>query len=365
METVNAARAGPGGGKAAAAATAMSQRLQVAQQFGERTRGRIHMRGQAVAIALVVMCGVATHVMFLSTLNALRETQQGYYREYRFADVFVSLKRAPEALRERIAALPGVARADTRVVAPLRVDMPDFGEPVNALMVSLPAPGGLNALHLREGRLPAPERADEVVVSTPFAEAHGLHPGGRFHVILNGRRQALTVAGTALSPEFIQQMRPGSAFPDSKRYGVMWMERRALGQAYDLEGAFNDLAISLAPGASAAAVMAAADGLLERYGGLGAYARHDQRSHRFLSEELQQLGTLARLFQVELGTGFVQWRRQVQLATAAAELIQGTGVNQIARSLGYSPSSFSDMFRRELGMSPSLYATRQGGGIKV
>ncbi|MDD3327177.1 MAG: FtsX-like permease family protein [Zoogloea sp.] len=255
-----------------------------------------HMRGQAVAIALVVMCGVATHVMFLSTLNALRETQQGYYREYRFADVFVSLKRAPEALRERIAALPGVARADSRVVAPLRVDMPDFGEPVNALMVSLPAPGGLNALHLREGRLPAPERADEVVVSTPFAEAHGLHPGGRFHVILNGRRQALTLVGTALSPEFIQQMRPGSAFPDSKRYGVMWMERRALGQAYDLEGAFNDLAIGLAPGASAPEVMAGVDGLLERYGGLGAYARKDQRSHRFLSEELQQLGTLARLF---------------------------------------------------------------------
>ena len=85
-----------------------------------------HMRGQAVAIALVVMCGVATHVMFLSTLNALRETQQGYYREYRFADVFVSLKRAPEALRERIAALPGVARADTRVVAQLRVVMPEW-----------------------------------------------------------------------------------------------------------------------------------------------------------------------------------------------------------------------------------------------
>ena len=64
-----------------------------------------HMRGQAVAIALVVMCGVATHVMFLSTLHALRETQQGYYREYRFADVFVSLKRAPEALRERVTAI--------------------------------------------------------------------------------------------------------------------------------------------------------------------------------------------------------------------------------------------------------------------
>lgn len=65
--------------------------------------------------------------------------------------------------------------------------------------------------------------------------------------------------------------------------------------------------------------------------------------------------TLARLFQVALGMGFSQWRRQVQLATAVAELIQGVPVSVIARQLGYSPSSFSDMFRRELGVSPSQY----------
>jgi AraC-like DNA-binding protein len=65
--------------------------------------------------------------------------------------------------------------------------------------------------------------------------------------------------------------------------------------------------------------------------------------------------TLARLFQNHLGMGFAEWRRQVQLATAVAELIQGQSVSAIARSLGYSPSSFSDMFRRELGVAPSQY----------
>ena len=65
--------------------------------------------------------------------------------------------------------------------------------------------------------------------------------------------------------------------------------------------------------------------------------------------------TLARLFQNNLGMGFAEWRRQVQLATAVAELIQGRPVGAIARSLGYSPSSFSDMFRRELGVAPSHY----------
>lgn len=65
--------------------------------------------------------------------------------------------------------------------------------------------------------------------------------------------------------------------------------------------------------------------------------------------------TLSRLFNSELGMGFAEWRRQVQLATAVAELGQGVPVSSIARNLGYSPSSFSDMFRRELGVAPSQF----------
>jgi putative ABC transport system permease protein len=258
------------------------------------------MKSQALAIALVVMCGVGTYIMFLTTLDALRATQDKYYRDYRFADVFVTLKRAPESLRQRVQDIAGVDQVETRVVVQVRLDMPAFAEPVTALMVSVSDSGlhGLNALHLREGRLPAPERPDEVVVSTPFAQAHALQLGDRFYAILNGRRQALTLVGTALSPEFIQQLRPGSAFPDYKRFGVMWMGRRALGQAYDLQGAFNDLALRLRQGADSKYVIDRVDELLKPYGGLGAYEREDQRSHRFLSEELEQLSTLASLFPV-------------------------------------------------------------------
>ncbi|NDP37433.1 MAG: ABC transporter permease [Rhodoferax sp.] len=258
------------------------------------------MKSQALAIALVVMCGVGTYIMFLSTLGALRATQDRYYRDYRFAEVFASLKRAPQALLPRLQAIAGVDQVETRVVAQVRVDMPGFAEPVTALMVSVSDGGrrGLNALHLRQGRLPAPGQPDEVVVSSALAQAHHLQLGGRFVAILNGRRQALTLVGTALSPEFIQQMRPGSVFPDNKRFGVMWMGRRALAQAYDMEGAFNDLALSLRPGAASQTVIDRVDELLQPYGGLGAYSRKDQLSHRFLSQELDQLGTLASLFPV-------------------------------------------------------------------
>lgn len=258
------------------------------------------MKSQALAIALVVMCGVATYIMFLSTLGALRATQDNYYRDYRFAEVFATLKRAPQALGQRVLDMAGVDQAELRVKAQVRLAMPDFAEPVTALMVSVSERGrdGLNALHVRSGRLPQAGRADEVLASAPFAAAHGLQLGARFEAILNGRRQALTLVGTALSPEYIQQMRPGSVFPDAKRFGVLWMERRALAQAYEMEGAFNDLSLSLSPGADSHAVIDQVDELLKPYGGLGAYARKDQLSHRFLEQELAQLGTLAGLFPV-------------------------------------------------------------------
>jgi AraC-like DNA-binding protein len=67
--------------------------------------------------------------------------------------------------------------------------------------------------------------------------------------------------------------------------------------------------------------------------------------------------TLARLFSRALGVGFAEWRRQVQLAIAVSKLAEGQPVSSVARSLGYRPSSFSDMFRRELGTSPSEFCT--------
>jgi AraC-like DNA-binding protein/mannose-6-phosphate isomerase-like protein (cupin superfamily) len=63
--------------------------------------------------------------------------------------------------------------------------------------------------------------------------------------------------------------------------------------------------------------------------------------------------TLARLFTRELGIGFAEWRRQVQLAVAVSWLAEGRPVSSVARSLGFQPSSFSDMFRRELGAPPT------------
>jgi AraC-like DNA-binding protein len=66
--------------------------------------------------------------------------------------------------------------------------------------------------------------------------------------------------------------------------------------------------------------------------------------------------TLARLFERELGMGFVQWRQQVRLAHAAPLIARGVPLSQVAAELGYaSQSAFSAMFKKTFGCSPTTF----------
>jgi putative ABC transport system permease protein len=258
------------------------------------------MRGQAMAIALVIASGIATYVMSLSTLDSLLLTRDIYYRDYGFAEVFASLKRAPESLASRIQEIPGVDKVETRVVANVNVDISGFGDPVSGRLISVPDFGEplLNRLYLRQGRMVRPERDDEAVVSDAFARVHGFKPGDTLHAVINGRRKRLRLVGVVFSPEYVYQLGPGTVVPDFKRYGILWMARTPLASAYDMEGAFNDVSLTLSARAPLEDVLDRLDTLLDPYGGQGAYGRKDQISHHFLAEELKQLQALATVFPV-------------------------------------------------------------------
>ena len=259
-----------------------------------------HLRGQAVAIALVIAAGVAIYVVMESTLVSLDLTQRTYYERYRFADVFASAKRAPLSLAAEIAAIPGVAQIETRVVSDVLLDVPGLVEPAVGRLVGVPAPrrAMLCDVFLRQGRYIEAGRPDEVLLSETFAKLHGLVPGSVLPAILHGRRRNLRVVGLALSPEYVYNVRPGELMPDEKRFGIVWMERRALAAAYEMEGGFNDVVLRLARGASEPEVIARLNRLLEPWGGRGAIPRSLQTSHWYLENELAQLRSSGRVLPV-------------------------------------------------------------------
>src|SRR3990172_3379500 len=232
---------------------------------------------QALAIALVIAGGVATLVLDVGSNRSLDETRTAYYERYRFADVFALVRRAPKALVDRIAEIPGVAAVDVRIAKLAMLDIPNFREPATGQFISLPegAQPTLNRLYMRLGRMPEPGSAEEVVINESFANSHGFAPGSRFSAILNGRKRELVIVGIALSPEFIFAIGPGDIMPDDRRFGIIWMSEEALANAYDLEGAFSSVNLKLLRGTSEREVIQRLDALLDRYGGRAAHGRKE------------------------------------------------------------------------------------------
>jgi AraC-like DNA-binding protein len=66
--------------------------------------------------------------------------------------------------------------------------------------------------------------------------------------------------------------------------------------------------------------------------------------------------TLYRRFVKETGITFARWKQQARLLESVRRLAGGTPVTTVALDLGYeSPSAFSTMFRRSLGVAPRVF----------
>jgi putative ABC transport system permease protein len=249
------------------------------------------LRAQVVTLSLVVAAGATVFVAMKLTVDALEEARGEYYRAQRLADLFDSLKRAPLEVVPQLAAISGVAEVEGRVVGDAPVFVGKRPQPATVRFVSLDlrktAP--LNALRLRRGRAPVPERDDEVVLNEPFAEANHLDPGSSVAAVLNGRLRKLRVVGVGISPEFVFQLPPGVISPNDERYGVAWMARAPLEAAFDMRGAFNDVVVRLAPGAMRGDVIAAIDRRLAPFGGHGAYGIDDQLSAKMLDVRIKRI----------------------------------------------------------------------------
>lgn len=249
----------------------------------------------ALAIALVTAAGAAVYILSLGMVQSLEDTRDAYYDRSRFSDIFALMRRAPNSLVSEVEIIPGVQQVSTRITYNIMLELPNYTEPINGVVTSMPAENALNQLHLREGRLLLPTDTDAVIVGEVFANAHHLHPGDNFTATLKGHKHTLKVVGTALSPEYIFFAVPGAVMPDNERFGVFWMSRKAMAAAFDFEGAFNDLVLTVAPGASESEVITRLDRLLQPYGCSGSYSRQDHMSHATLTGQIEQLRKSARI----------------------------------------------------------------------
>ncbi len=254
---------------------------------------------QALTIALVVASGIGGFIACLSAVDSLALARDRFYETGQFADVFASVKRAPDSWAQRLAEIEGVVDVQATVEAHARITVAGNPDPVIGQLIGLDPLHAqrLNRIALRAGRLPQPGAHAagelEAIVSEGFAQAHRLAPGSSVAALVNGKQRFLRITGTALSPEYIFAGLWG--MPDLRAFGVFWVDHDELAAAMDMRGAFNRVALKLAPGASQSTVVDAVTRQLAPYGGLPAHGRSDQPSHAMLDNEIREqqvLGTV-------------------------------------------------------------------------
>lgn len=258
-------------------------------------RDLYQLRGQGLTIALVVASGIASLVALQGTWQSLSASRDAYYDEYRFADLFASLRRAPLSVADELAQLNGVSVVYPRVMGPVRIPLEGEIDPPSGQIVSIPNTGAppLNRIYLRAGTLPDPSSRHQALLLESFAEAHHIRPGDTIPVVASGRLLRIYITGLAMSPEFVFPPPHGGMFADPERVAVLWMPRDAAAPIFDMEGGFNDVVLRLRPGVSQREIIERVEERLAPYGNSVVVARDKQTSNNILSGEMTQLRQFA------------------------------------------------------------------------
>jgi putative ABC transport system permease protein len=306
-------------------------------------------RWRFTAIAAVIAIGVA---VFVAATEGYRNLDQSFDRAYatqRLPDATVTGPGAA-GLRDTVADMPGRPLVDVRHQADVGIRV--NGHALYGRAVGIPRQPSVSLLDTRTGTLPP---AGQLVVEQHIADHYHLHLGDSVEILGRQGWQPFTVAGSALSTEYLWPARsPQEVLTTPEDFGVVFLPDDDLQRT--LPQPVEQIAV-YARDRAAAGAMTAATGELARKAGLQFVPREQQASYLILRDDVVQFGTLARILpwlflaSVVLGT-YVLLSRLVaaQRAVIGTLIANGLSAGAVRRHyLGYGLACAA------LGTPPGLF----------
>lgn len=254
-------------------------------------------KGQFISVLVVVIIGVMFYTGLNSALEGISGAGESYFEEYRLADIWSSVYRAPEGAVKRIEAIPGVKMAEGRVVQDVRIGMKNRDAMVRLISLPDKRRAIVNDIQLKSGSYFSMDAGNQCIVSEDFFKANDLELGETIEPIVNGDRVKLKVVGTAKSPEYICEIREASELiPDPERFGVVYVKESYLQTVMDFKGAVNDISVLLDQDGDVKKVKEAMGKILGQYGLTGTIERKDQLSYSLFSSDVKSLRSLSKAF---------------------------------------------------------------------
>ncbi len=294
-------------------------------------------KGQFLAVVAVVMVGIIAYIAMGSSYYYLTQSQEKFYRENNFADYYFQVVKAPQEVIKQVEMLPGVKRVSGRVQRDLPI-MKKNEERATARVVSysIPMENVLNKLTLVEGRMLAENQRGgdvEVLLDPKFALANNLAWGDQITVVVEGKEVFLTAVGSAISPEFVYNMKDSAdMLPDPHKFGIFMLESRQAQQILNMPGQLNQVLLEFYSGADQTQIIASVKDILKPYGILASYPRKDQLSHAVMQAELDGLRSITLVLPlmflgIAAAIQFVILRRMVKAQRSQIGVMKAIGYN--------------------------------------
>jgi putative ABC transport system permease protein len=263
----------------------------------KRRRDLLRRRWQYGAVALIIFLGV---MMFAASYDAYRNLDASYkgtYERLAFADMTI-VADAPE-LASALSETDGVSAVTVRRQAdvPLRIRQ---GRTLLGRMVGMPADEqpAVNRIDVTAGAYLPVGSPDAIVVETHMAEHFGLSPGDRLEYFDGATWRDSSVAGIAVSPEYIWPARSAQeifASPDD--FGVVFASAETLSRV-DETFSEEQILVRYEAGVDSAAVEAGVTEAARRAGATSITAQADQPSNKTLQLDVLGFQQMAYAFPV-------------------------------------------------------------------
>ena len=254
-------------------------------------------KGQFLSVLVVVMIGVMFYTGMNTALAGVEGAGEKYFEQYRLADIWSSVLRAPEGAVDRVESIPGVKTAEGRVVQNARIEIGDRDAMVRLISLPDQKRDTVNGIMLTSGSYFSAETGNECIVSENFFKANGLSMGQTIEPILNGNRVKLKVVGTEKSPEYTYELREASDLvPDPKKFGLVYVRKSYLQNITGFQDAVNDISVLLEQDGDGKTVVDEMKKMLKQYGENSTMERKDQLSYSMFHSDVEGLKSMGTSF---------------------------------------------------------------------
>lgn len=204
-------------------------------------------RARFLAVWVVVVMGSAFYGAFYPAGQSVLASVYGMYDKQQYMDFQARFDPASDSIVEKIRDIEGVTAVEGRLVVDSGIQLDPERKSLTTLrLVTVPNDGQptVNFNDIPNGR---DIRAnDEILLLKRFADYHGLRPGNKVTIWINGEKHKFTVAGLAFNPEYlVSGSSRESPFPAPSAFGVAWVRYGALAGLLGADGLVNDVVISL------------------------------------------------------------------------------------------------------------------------